>query len=383
MNRGKYTLLQSFYWCSAAALFCFTVSFLRDRGFSNAEAGLVTALGNLSGLAASVLFGAELDRGRWRLRPVILFSLGTLMAASTALIFHGGRDFFTGACFVVCFACSLVLNPLYIKLASLLQRQDPGFSFGLPRGAGSLAFALTAWAMGLLVQMRSVSAVPPAILCTAALQLPVILSLHQVFVLPPSVEAEAKSGTPLLPFLRAMPRFTLLLLGIAVIFAANNTVNNFLINVVQNLKGNYTDLGRLTFFSGVIEFPAMLAYSHLDDRRRQGCLRLSLLFFPIKLLAISLAGNVPLLFGAFLFHSLSFGLYTPAVVEYVERTVPLEDSAKGQTLTAAVASVGTMLATLASGVMLDHLSVQAVLLTLTAVAALGAALGLLATRRKE
>ena len=85
--------------------------------------------------------------------------------------------------------------------------------------------------------------------------------------------------------MRAMPRFCLLLLGIAVIFAANNTVNNFLINVMQNLRGNYADLGRLSFFSAVIEFPAMLAYSRVSTKMRKRCLRLSLLFFPIKLSA--------------------------------------------------------------------------------------------------
>lgn len=183
--------------------------------------------------------------------------------------------------------------------------------------------------------------------------------------------------------MRAMPRFCLLLLGIAVIFAANNTANNFLINVVQNLRGNYADLGRLSFFSAVIEFPAMLAYSRVSTKMRKRCLRLSLLFFPIKLLAISLAGSVPALFAAYLFHGLSFGLYTPAIVDYVERTVPAADSAKGQTMTAAAASLGTIAATLAGGIMLDRLSVQSVLLILTLTAAFGAVLGLLATRNRE
>jgi PPP family 3-phenylpropionic acid transporter len=369
------------YWCSAAALFCFAVSFLRDRGFSNGEAGLVTALGNLLGLSLAIVLGAELDRGRFRLLPATLLTLGLLMLSAGLLSLHSGRDLFTGACLVLAFAANLALNPLYIKLSTLLQRLDALFRFGLPRGAGSLAFAGMAWVMGLLVQGLTVSAVPPAILITAALQLPVLLSLRGVFALPGTEAAEPKRGAPLGDFLRASPRFALLLGGIALIFAANNTVNNFLINVVQNLKGDYADLGRLTFFSGVIEFPAMLIYSRLDEKRRARCLGLSLLFFPVKLLAISLAGSVALLFLAYVFHALSFGLYTPAVVDHVERSVRPEDSAKGQSLTAAVASVGTTVATLAGGLLLDRLPVQTVLLILTAAAALGAALGLRALRR--
>ena len=383
MSRGKYTLLQSLYWCSAASLFCFAVSFLRAQGFSNAEAGLVTALGNLLGLFASIQLGAKIDRGRWHLFSATLATLGLLVAASTALVFHTERDLLTGFFIILCFGCSLSLNPLYIKLAELIQQTDSGFRFSIPRGVGSLAFALMAWTMGLLVQIRSTSMMPLALLCTAGMQLPVLLSLHQVYNLAGSDGKREKSGTPLLLFLRNMPRFFLLLLGIAVIFAANNTINSFLINVVQNLGGNYAVLGRLTCFSAIIEFPAMLAYSRVNTKMRKRCLRLSLLFFPVKLLAISLAGSIPTLFAAYLFHSLSFGLYTPAIVDYVEQTVLPADSAKGQTLTAAATSLGTIVATIAGGVMLDRLPVQLVLVVLSLTAALGAVLGLLATRSKD
>jgi len=52
-------------------------------------------------------------------------------------------------------------------------------------------------------------------------------------------------------------------------------------------------------------------------------------------------------------------------------------------MTAAAASLGTIAATLAGGIMLDRLSVQSVLLILTLTAAFGAVLGLLATRNRE
>lgn len=383
MNRRKYALLQALYWCSAAALFCFAVSFLQAQGFSNAQVGLVAALGNLLGFSGSILLGAEIDRGRLRLFSAATAALGLLIAAACTLVLHAGKDLFTGFFLILCFACSLSLNPLYIKIAGLIQKADPDFSFSLSRGVGSLAFALTAWVMGALVQMLSTSIIPIAIACTAGIQLPVLMSLHRSCMHIDLGEKKGESSASLLSFMRAMPRFCLLLLGIAVIFAANNTVNHFLINVVQNLRGNYADLGRLSFFSAVIECPAMLAYSRASAKMRKRCLRLSLLFFPIKLLAISLAGSVPALFAAYLFHGLSFGLYTPAIVDYVERTVPAADSAKGQTMTAAAASLGTIAATFAGGIMLDRLSVQNVLLILTLTAAFGAVLGLLATRNRE
>ena len=96
MNRRKYTLLQALYWCSAAALFCFAVSFMRALGFSNAQVGLVAALGNLLGFSGSILLGAEIDRGRLRLFSAASAALGLLIAAACFLVLHSGRDLFTG-----------------------------------------------------------------------------------------------------------------------------------------------------------------------------------------------------------------------------------------------------------------------------------------------
>ena len=131
MNRDKYIILQSLYWCSAASLFCFSVSFLRARGFTNAEAGLVTAFGNLLGLSGSILIGTKIDHGRWRLFSATLAILGLLLAASGALMLHAGQDLLTGLSLILCFACCLSLNPLYIKLAGLIQQTDSGFRFSL------------------------------------------------------------------------------------------------------------------------------------------------------------------------------------------------------------------------------------------------------------
>ena len=84
-----------------------------------------------------------------------------------------------------------------------------------------------------------------------------------------------------------------------------------------------------------------------------------------------------------MFQSLSFGLYTPAVVDYINEVIPYEDSAKAQSLASAMAAVGTMIATYASGFMLDRFPVKAVLLVLTVVAVFGAGLSIWGTKREK
>lgn len=73
--------------------------------------------------------------------------------------------------------------------------------------------------------------------------------------------AAQNPGISLFSFFMGHPLFVVLILGIAALFAANNTINNFLIVIVNEAGGNYATLGALTFFLALVEFPAMLPYS--------------------------------------------------------------------------------------------------------------------------
>lgn len=164
--------------CSLPVLLC--RQFYAGAGLFQRAGRIGRGAWKSAGFSGSILLGAEIDRGRLRLFSAATAALGLLIAAACSLVLHSGRDLFTGLILIICFACSLSLNPLYIKIAGLIQKADSDLSFGLSRGVGSLAFALTALAMGALVQMLSTSIIPIAIVCTAVIQLPVLLSLHRV-----------------------------------------------------------------------------------------------------------------------------------------------------------------------------------------------------------
>ena len=383
MSRAKYTVLQILYWANAAVLFGFTVSFLRSYGFSNGEAGTICALSNLLGLAGTIFLGLLLDRKKIHLYPLLIFALFMQAIAISFLFLHAGHSAVTAVCFITSMAISLMVNPLYIKLSVNLNHAKNTVNFGLSRGAGSLSFAFSAWLTGILIQDFSVAVVPFAALTTVVPQLFIIFTAKGGFAEMEKDTAAQNPGISLFSFFMGHPLFVVLILGIAALFAANNTINNFLIVIVNEAGGNYATLGALTFFLALVEFPAMLLYSRQKKRRSSFFLRISFLFFAIKIFAFALSKSVPALFLSAVFQSLSFGLYTPAVVDYINEVIPYEDSAKAQSLASAMAAVGTMIATYASGFMLDRFPVKAVLLALTVVAVFGAGLSIWGTKREK
>lgn len=370
MNRWRYTVLQILYWSSAAILFGFFVSYLQANGYSNSEIGGTVSAGNLLGLLLTLSLSARIDAQKISLFPTTLVLLICQILLFALLASVTDLHWAAAICCAAAMAFSLTVNPFYIKLSVNLNRMGDTISFGQSRAAGSLAFALTAWITGELVQRYSVTWIPWLAFMTTALQLVPVLLLRQGFDLAPTEHTVHKISTA--AFLKRMPGFAVLLLGISILFAANNSINSFLITVVQHVGGDYATLGQLTLFFALLEFPAMLIYSRTARGRHTRFLRISVAAFVWKLLAITLAKSVPTLFLAFLFQSVSVGLYTPAIVDYVNDVVPYEDSAKGQSLAAMTAALGTMVATLTSGILLDHCSVTMVLTILTLTAAVGA-----------
>ena len=341
-------------------------------GFSGAAMGMVLAAVNLLGFLCPNFLGAQIDRGRLRSIPTALALLGAEALFLLPLLAGRQGAALTAVCYTGFLSLALSANALYTKICVDLQRQIPGLRYGNSRSLGSVSFALCAWGMGLLLEGRPLILLPAAAMILTALQASSLLRISALSGgLPTAEREESGKGSSMSRFLQDNPRFVLLLAGVAVIFAANNTINNFLYLIVRDLGGTERTLGALNAFIGLIEVPVMLLYARRAHPRPRRLLALSLCCFPLKLLAVWAAQGIGTLFAAFTLQTLSFALYVPVMVDYVDRVIPYADSAKGQSLGASMISLGTLTATLCSGFWLDALSVKAVLLRLAILAAAG------------
>lgn len=366
----KYSSLQALYWSTVGVLMGYSVSFLQAHGFSNSEIGIISSIGDILALSSAIIVSAEIDKKKNILRKAGTAILLIQISAVTILIVKPSHDLITALCALLASSGCLIINPLYIKLALDLNANGEKLSFGTSRGFGSIAFAVAAWLMGMAAERWNISLIPICAFVLLILQgllfrsFPLSIPLSAV---QPTAEVR---GTSLAALLRRKG-FSVLLIGLAVVFAANNSVNNYMINVVRGVGGSYATLGSITFVLALVEFPAMFFYSRTGSSKSKRFLVLALIFFPVKLLAIALASSVSGLYTAILLQSLSFGLYTPAIVDYINQSVPSKDSAKAQSLAAMMPSLGTIVITPLSGVLLDNRPVAHVLLFLSFFAATG------------
>ncbi len=377
----EYALVQAFFWMGYCVCSAYAAVFLQGRGYSNSELGLIISIGSIAAFFISPSLAAKLDRSKesalfawlWVIIAVQLMVLGGFLLVQ-------GKSFIVSAMYCVYLTTTIIANPIQTQLCFLMSGWGGDVNYGAARGMGSLAYALTSMFVGARIAALGTGVLTIAGLIILACQAAILLRVSLEFVRlgRPSIRsaAEAKAGgSGLLEFMRSNVRFCLMLLGVAVLFFAHNLITNFMINIVRNIGGDSSDMGSINGVMALLEIPVMLMYERITHRVKcSTTIRFAAVVFVLRSLAIALSTGLGGLYAAQLLQAGSFALITPALVQYVSLTIRPEDSAKGQSLSYSMTTLGSIFAGLFGGMMYDSLSVRTTLLIGTAACLAGAML---------
>lgn len=375
----EYAIVQAFYWASFCVAVSYAVVYMQYRGFSNSQLGLVMAFGNILGFIISPLLASMID-GPGRANVFnCTWAMLILQAAFICIFNFADSDSLLMPVFYCLYMASMItVSPLINQLYLELEGEGIHINYGVTRGMGSIAFAPTAALLGTLTTRFSPALLPYAALLGVAAQAAILLLItlqHSRGAAGAPLEpAGARAGgSSLAVFIKNNRNFCILMLGVALLFMAHNLVNNFMINVVRNVGGDTASMGSLNAFMALMEIPAMLLFDRMMRKIKcPSILRFSAVIFAVKAACIALAPNMSMLYAAHTLQALSFALITPALVRYTNLYVEHKDSAKGQSISYGMTTLGAILASSFGGLMYDRLSVTAALLIGTAVSICGA-----------
>ncbi|MBQ8072274.1 MAG: MFS transporter [Clostridia bacterium] len=382
-----YMLITAGFWMSFCLVSTNAAVFLQAIGYSNVQLGIIMALGNIGGALLSTLLGDFLDRHP-RVRHIQVLrwlSLAQILTLALLRLFPRSGPFASVTYTVYCSAL-MAVNAVNLDLCVRLEHVGADLNFGLARSMGSIAFMVVSVLMGVLVERFSHLVLLYAGLAIILFQLfsnrLVDRDLKEAEAHAPAWAAAARQPSASLPaFIRQNPAFAVLLLGIILIFTAHNMDGNFMINEIRALGGGTADMGIIAAFQALMEVPVMVLASRLPKKWSHAqYIRLSFLFFVIKILAYALAPSLPFFFAARVLQAPSYALYIVLIVSYADQVVPHQDSAKAQGLLVSVTNIGAVLASLAGGAMFDTLGVRPTMLIATGIALAGAVIGCLGAR---
>ena len=389
----KYGCIHGTYWMYYGVAGSFASAFLLARGYSNAEIGIILAVGNILAVFLQPLIADLADRSKkLSLIGVTQLSAVLLMVLTGLLFVMKQKSAALWVVYMFIMAWMTTLQPLFNSLAFKLEETGVHINFGACRSVGSLAYAVLCAFLGTMVEAKGVGVLP---LSGEIVLLMLLASIwvtktqfdrmvgektgkQAVSVLGecgqvPVADAEEAEEINLALFVKRNKLFVVLNLAVIGVFFSNSILNNFMLQVVEGVGGTSEDMGRIFSVMAFLEIPALFFFDKIKERFScQLILKFAAICFTLKVLLIYLAESVTMIYVAHLLQTLSFGLFLPAMVSFIGEVMAKGEAVKGQALYTVMTTASSMLASVLGGIMLDVSGPGFMLLVSTIVTGLGA-----------
>ena len=247
-------------------------------------------------------------------------------------------------------------------------------NYGISRSFGSMSYALTAYALGIVCAKLGTAITVPVAAVQSLLFLIALLTWREAPLpekQPLSAEALPKQA-PEREFFKRYPRFLTFVIGCTLCFIPYSMTCNFLVRVVEALGGGSSELGTTVMLTALLEIPTISISVWLN--RKFGSNRLltvSAIFLTLRMLLVTVAPSMPFLYGSMLTQTFSYSLFIPASVYYVDALMARSDRLKGQAVMTLIPTLGSAAGALLGGFLLDTVQVSGMLLVCSALSCIG------------
>ncbi len=372
----KFAGLEFFFWSSVVALEAFLVPYLTEIGLGSGAAGIVMSSIFLGGIVAAPLWGAFCDAGS-RHRLVMLFSFAVGALAVLLIPVSGGR-------LIPVFALGLVYSATANAMPGILdswimhsRRSDAGIQYGLARGFGSAGFALGGLALGRLIDASSIGIMFPYYAIVVGLAAIMALRIarqsspgdqepehevpvHAVADRPVVSETPHFTGGAVRAMLSSVPYIVFLVLSL-LIFIQLRAAITFLPLLIYESGGSSTQVGLSQTVAAGGEIPFMFAsVLLLKWFRPRALLLFSMAMFVFRIGILGWISSPEGLVAAQALHGLSFGVFLPVSIHYIDRIAPRQYSTIFQTTATSVHfGIGSVIGSSLSGIIVAAIGLRA------------------------
>ncbi|OUQ04830.1 MFS transporter [Erysipelatoclostridium sp. An15] len=367
----KYMASQIFYFGAFAAMMGYASVYLLYKGFSNSTIGIILSLCSILAVFMQPALASFADNHKnIEIRKIINTIVAIAIILSVALLVIPTNQTLIFILIVAIFSLETTIMPLINTLAFIFEKYGIQINFGIARGLGSVAYALTSMALGYIVEWFSPDLLP---ICYVVFNALLFIVVH-LFILPKNAqivnadeesetEAEVQENVSLLKFAGKYKKFIVFLLGFVLVYFAHTIINNFFIQIVTNVGGNSSDMGNAVFLAAMLELPTMAYFTKLSQKVNCGTLiKASIVLFLAKHAITYLATNMVMIYIAQVLQMGAYALFIPASVYYVNCKVDNKDIVKGQSFVTTSMTMSGVFANIIGGILLDAVGVSEVLL---------------------
>ena len=358
-----YALIQACYWMNFAAITGFTSVYLLHAGFSNTQIGVLIAI---AGAVCSVLqpvLASYADRpASPSLKKILIAASSVMILFAVLLLLVQKSLLLTGFFYTAAVTVLQLIMPLINSLGMESLNQGKQLNYGIARGVGSAAYGIAAYILGVIVAMLGEITIPVSILLGFGALL-LALSVFPFRKMKKTAQSQqSKNRDGLIYFFRKYKRFCITLCGCVFIYVGHVLINNFAFQIVESKGGGSSQMGLAIALAAIVELPTMFLFGYMLKKVRVDIwFRISSIFLMLKSLGTLLAPNISVFYAIQIFQMFGWALITVSSVYYVNSIMEEQDAIKGQAYMTMTYTLGSVLASLIGGVLIDAAGVNVML----------------------
>lgn len=382
----SYSLLQAFYWMNYACIIGYASVYLLSAGFTNTQIGVLMAV---SGAVCTVLqpvIAGYADRPDSLSIKKLTFLSSILMAAITVLllVFSGRSKAVTMTAYGGVLMLVQLLTPFIYSMGIESMNQGKKLNYGISKAMGSLSYAVTVYALGIIVAGAGERSVPVCIMLFI-----VVFSLYLTrFPFEKTVltgaSGEQAGSAGLLYFYKKYKIFCFSLIGCIFIFISHALLNTFAFQIITIKGGGSQEMGTAMSIAAFCELPTLFCFAYLIRKFRASTLFwISGVFFALKAVGSLLAPDIPSYFAVQVTQMGAWALNCVSAVYYVNSIMDQQDAIKGQAYVTTAYTAASVFSSLCGGTLIDAAGVNSMLLFSAVSALIGMAIIFLSVQAGE
>lgn len=359
--------------CIAAVYF---ILYFKSLGYSGTKIGLMVSATYFLNMAAQMIVG-YLSDSVVTIKKIYGFNMVTAFFCVMLMPFNRNTFyliFFLYAAFTITGGISVSVLDTYVAKLSKIRS---GLDYSFVRSFGSFGYAFMAVLAGFLVNRYGYNVIFVLHSVCILFSFFVLLKLEDVPInnkKQPDVKKE--SFLSILSILLKTKGYLIAIIACLFTFVGTGMAGIYLGFNVLELGGNSTHVGIATFCSAFSEVPVMLNYRRLTRRFAEWQLLLFAFFmFALKIFLVTIFFSVNGIICIQLLQSVSYGIYMPAMLGFMSKTIPSKVMATGIMIwLAASVALSNTIASFCGGYIIEYYGAHFLYSVSTACCLIGAGL---------
>lgn len=347
------------------------VYFLKNLGLSYVDIGTTIAISALLASILQPILGRIADTYHypWQ-RILLILNLILIISILSMFILPNNHSYLMFALMIIASGCMypfITYSPFYYEHHGIKT------NFGVARGFGSLTFTVFALIIGFALRDMNFMVIPLFSLASSIMMMIIICLLPDYGYKDNCEKRDFRKN-----IFSKYPVFTLFLVSLIFLMTFQNLFECYMINIIENVGGNISNVGISNSLAAVLELPVMFFFIKiLDKADAKKLIIIASLFYIVRSIMICFAQDIVIIYLSQILQMLTFALIVPASVHLTNDMIEDNDQYEVQAFLGATVTVGLIFANFIGGNVLQLYGIDVLLQVLVLLTVLGSVFALI------